>query len=399
MKISLVLQRHTMIGAILIASAALGGCETDRGGELLAPLLFSEPNTPQESLYEPDNNTMSGALRLTDDGNLHRSTFHLLTDLDYYVFAAAQGAPYTIETDELDAGVDTRIALMSVYGGTLLLNDEASEEEPDRSCISWTPAQSGDYYLEARTSGGQPGWYGVRITSGEDSYEPDDVLANASEVGPDGRGQFRTFHSSADIDLARFSVHEGLEYVVKATYELPLEGGSGAHTVSVLDSTGAVVAHDEGSGYARFTAASDGIAYARAISADALGTYQLSVTISSDTYEPDDTPADAKWIGVGSRQRRALGPGDVDMATFGATNALTYRIASDSLSEGVDTRITVMTAGSVALASDDDSGEGEASELVWTATSTAEHYVRVTSAEGGRSGTYSLLISIVPGDQ
>ncbi len=389
---------RTAVGAgVAVAILTVAGCETDRGGELLAPLLFNEADVPEARLYEPTNNTPEGAVRIPDDGVLRQSAFHLISDIDYYVFDAALGAPYTIETDGLGPGVDTRMALLNHLGNTLLNNDYAQDNDR-RSRIVWTPTSSGTYHVVVQTSGGEPGGYGLRISTGKDAFEPDNVLSEASSIDADGFPQTRTLHSTDDVDVARFRIYAGLVYEVDATcyasYGLSTGSETSRHEASILEEDGTVLVPGDGSHPSQLAADVDGFAMVRVNSGYALGTYNLVVTIASDSYEPDDLISGASPITVGSEQRHALSSGDVDVVSFIPSAGETYVIATDSLGEGVDTRIELLTPQGVALESDDDGGENGGSRIVWSSTGTEERLVRITSSDGGRSGSYVVRVSV-----
>lgn len=97
-----------------------------------------------------------------------------------------------------------------------------------------------------------------------------------------------------------------------------------------------------------------------------------------DSYEPDDTTAQAKWIQNGETQTHNFNPaGDIDWMKFNATQAATYNIYTSNLGSAADTVMYLYNAAGTQLSYNDDSGGTLASKILWTAPSSGIYYIKV----------------------
>lgn len=119
-------------------------------------------------------------------------------------------------------------------------------------------------------------------------------------------------------------------------------------------------------------------------SAQAINSPQIvQVTLdicSDDALEEDDTYLNAKEIQVngGNAQHLLVDP---DYHYFNASQGIQYTIETLNLSHGTDTALSLFdTDGVTRLAFDDDSGEGFASKIVWTAPANGTYYIMIDAA-------------------
>ena len=107
-----------------------------------------------------------------------------------------------------------------------------------------------------------------------------------------------------------------------------------------------------------------------------------------------DTRSSATEISVGSGANGVIGTAsDKDYFSFRAERGVIYTIETHIPDgSGVDTLITLYSAGGSRLGYDNNGGNGRASELALIAPSTSAYYVRV-SGSGGSTGGYRLSVS------
>ena len=114
---------------------------------------------------------------------------------------------------------------------------------------------------------------------------------------------------------------------------------------------------------------------------------------SPDTYEPDDTCAQANWIGVGGpAQRHTLDwAEDVDWVKFNATAGTWYEIKTSNLGSNADTVLELYDTGcgGILAANDDYMSGSLASRIIWVAPASSTYYVKVRPYSSSRTGTDS----------
>ncbi|NOZ73320.1 MAG: peptidoglycan DD-metalloendopeptidase family protein [Chloroflexi bacterium] len=137
-----------------------------------------------------------------------------------------------------------------------------------------------------------------------------------------------------------------------------------------------------------------------------LGDFDLQAPLlcSTDDLEPDDNYAAARWVRPNDwpLARGLDTPQDTDWVRFDARQGITYTIRTQNLTGSADTILNLYdTDAWTLLASNDNRGDGPASELTWTAPYTGTFFVEVVSAPGGAtncSAAYELVIETIPGD-
>jgi ribosomal protein S11 len=126
--------------------------------------------------------------------------------------------------------------------------------------------------------------------------------------------------------------------------------------------------------------------------------------VAPDGWEPDDSRADARPIGLGESQAHNLHvEGDRDWLFFEAEEGRAYVIETSNLGGEVDTVVELYDEEGNELASDDDGGdEFLASRLWWVATEGGSTYVQIRSFsdhEEGPGTTYDVSVSVAEGFQ
>lgn len=378
------------------------------------PVCSSSGGTPDA--YEPDDSqTQANAIAVNGAAQSHN--FHIAGDNDWIEFAATANATYVIETSNLGSASDTLLHLVDTNGTELVIDDDGGVGVASR--IEWTAPSSGTYYARVRHySAGQSGnntSYDIAVTStgspgGEaDAYEPDDTPAQASSLGTDGNLQTHNFHIGGDVDWVAFSAAGGSTYTIETTN---LAGESDTF-ISLYDTDGSTVLitdDDGGTGLAsriEWTAPASGTYYVqtRHYSSSAFGAatqYDIGIVgggATSDPFEPDNDATTASSIGTNgvAQTHNFHVAGDIDWVAFSATSGSNYEIETSNLGDNTDTILTLYgTDGSSVILTDDDSGDGYASRIVWMASGSGTYYVAAqhyASSVYGNDTDYDLSIT------
>jgi len=102
-------------------------------------------------------------------------------------------------------------------------------------------------------------------------------------------------------------------------------------------------------------------------------------TATADSFESDNTAANAKAIMVGTTQSRNFdATGDQDWVKFTAQSGVAYTVLTSNLGVNADTYLYLYgTDGTTLLASNDDYGGTLASRIDWQAPASGTYYVMV----------------------
>ncbi|HEU5433406.1 MAG TPA: hypothetical protein VFU81_17205, partial [Thermomicrobiales bacterium] len=119
------------------------------------------------------------------------------------------------------------------------------------------------------------------------------------------------------------------------------------------------------------------------------------------SFEPDDSPAQARSITIGATDTHAFcgSASDQDWVRFDAVAGFAYRIETLDLATGVDTVLQLYGSdGTTSIASDDNGAGGRASLIQHVPTVSGRLYVKARpagSSDSGASATYDLRITAV----
>lgn len=119
----------------------------------------------------------------------------------------------------------------------------------------------------------------------------------------------------------------------------------------------------------------------------------LTPAVPADPAEPNNSPQTAYGITPGSTGSYSLGSGDVDYFTFIAKAGNRY--SCETLTNQVDTLLTVSTTAGPLVSSDDRSPSRVDSFVQWQASSETVVTLEV-AGRGGSTGLYQLLCQIAP---
>ncbi len=116
----------------------------------------------------------------------------------------------------------------------------------------------------------------------------------------------------------------------------------------------------------------------------------------SDDFGNDTASASPATIGSVISGTIEVG-NDVDVFSFSAAQGTTYTIET-TLGTLDDSVLLLTGTGGNNIASDDDSGEGLASKIIWTCYVPGTYYVTVAGLWANSAGTYTLQISVTGDD-
>ncbi len=237
-----------------------------------------------------------------------------------------------------------------------------------------------------------------------DPTEPNNAPAEAQPLALD-EVQSHAFCTSGDEDWFSFTAEAGSWYRIETV-------NLGTYTDTILelyasDGTTLIAADDDGSDAALASRIvvqleQPGTHYLKVTELHSnMGpgyTYDLQLTTESctDTYEPDNTPAEATPIALATLQSHALcTTGDEDWLAFTAEPGGFYAIETSNLSPNTDTVLELYQPDGVTLiASNDDSGGTLASRIIAQLPAAGPYYIRVQQLGDSGSPTYTYDIQV-----
>ena len=334
----------------------------------------------------------SGATRIRD-GEFLDGDIELDGDRDFFFFSAERGREYRIETH---LGVDTVLVLYGPDGDYLVEDDDSGEG--GASLLEWVAPSSDTYYIEVSGFSGTLGTYQLSL-SVLGAQPPDDHGDDRSGATRIRDGEFLDgdIELDGDRDFFFFSAERGREYRIE-TYlgsnsdtVLVLYGPDGGYLVEDDDSG------DSGASLLEWVAPSSDTYYIEVSGFDGTpGIYQLSLFEARLAPQPEATEATAQAFAI-----NAIGPGETVEGRIGDEEDRGYfefraqrgreYVIETHLGSISDTVLVLTGPGGLRL-EDDDSGDGAASRLYWTAPESDEYLIEVTGY-GDAIGSYGLSLT------
>ena len=334
----------------------------------------------------------SGATRIRD-GEFLDGDIELDGDRDFFFFSAERGREYRIETH---LGFDTVLVLYGPDGDYLVEDDDSGEG--GASLLEWVAPSSDTYYIEVSGFSGTLGTYQLSL-SVLGAQPPDDHGDDRSGATRIRDGEFLDgdIERDGDRDFFFFSAERGREYRIE-TYlgsnsdtVLVLYGPDGGYLVEDDDSG------DSGASLLEWVAPSSDTYYIEVSGFDGTpGIYQLSLFEARLAPQPEATEATAQAFAI-----NAIGPGDTVEGRIGDEEDRGYfefraqrgreYVIETHLGSISDTVLVLTGPGGLRL-EDDDSGDGAASRLYWTAPESDEYLIEVTGY-GDAIGSYGLSLT------
>ena len=367
------------------------GSTPGRGGE-------EEPSqAPERPRFADDHgDDRSGATRIRD-GEFLDGDIELDGDRDFFFFSAEGGREYRIETH---LGFDTVLVLYGPDGGYLVEDDDSGDS--GASLLEWVAPSSDTYYIEVSGFSGTLGTYQLSL-SVLGAQPPDDHGDDRSGATRIRDGEFLDgdIERDGDRDFFFFSAERGREYRIETHLGfdtvLVLYGPDGGYLVEDDDSG------DSGASLLEWVAPSSDTYYIEVSGFDGTpGTYQLSILeLGRPATEVTALPPPAAVAAERAFAINAIGPGetvegrigdeeDRGYFEFSAQRGREYVIETH-LGSISDTVLVLTGPGGLRL-EDDDSGDGAASRMYWTAPESDEYLIEVKGF-GGATGSYALSLT------
>ena len=334
-------------------------------------------------------------------------------DRDWFAVTLEAGTTYRIDLEgaPTDAGTLRNPNLRGIHDSTGTLLDGTTDDNDGKGLngeVTFTPSESGTYYVSAGATGSGTGTYKLSVTnaSAGDQQTADTETAGTVEVDGSVTGE---------IDFSGDRDWYAIVLEADTAYRIDLEGApTRAGTLrnpnlrGIHDSTGTLLdgttSDDGGVGRnsrVHFTAPESGTYY---VSADAngTGTYKLSVTNASAA---DTLSAGLDTTGTvevdGSVRGEIDFKGDRDWYAIELEADTTYRIDLEGAPTGAGTLrdpnlrgIHDSTGTLLDGTANDDGGEGRNSRVTFEAPEGGTYYVSA-SVYGFGTGTYTLSVEEV----
>ena len=367
------------------------GSTPGRGGE-------EEPSqAPERPRFGDDHgDDRSGATRIRDgeflDGDIERDG-----DRDFFFFSAERGREYRIETH---LGFDTVLVLYGPDGDYLVEDDDSGDS--GASLLEWVAPSSDTYYIEVSGFDDTPGTYQLSLSE-LGAQPPDDHGDDRSGATRIRDGEFLDgdIERDGDRDFFFFSAERGREYRIETHLGfdtvLVLYGPDGDYLVEDDDSG------EDAASRLEWVAPSSDTYYIEVSGFDGTpGTYQLSLLeLGRPATEVTALPPPAAVAAERAFAINAIGPGDTVEGRIGDEEDRGYfefsaqrgreYVIETHLGSISDTVLVLTGPGGLRL-EDDDSGDGAASRMYWTAPESDEYLIEVKGF-GGATGSYALSLT------
>jgi hypothetical protein len=224
-------------------------------------------------------------------------------------------------------------------------------------------------------------------SSGQDAYEPDNTWDDAKPILVNG-SPFNHRMAMGDEDWHVFSGAAGMEYTVRTS-------GEAIHYLYLYSTSGSrLLPYDYGADISlEFLCDRTDTYYIRIMGYK--GSYSVSVTgtVVLDTYEPDNSSAEAKPIFTdGVPVNHILPSGDEDWHYFTAAAGAAYTI--ETFGDVVDTYMYLLAPdGNTILAEDDNSGSNVNARITYPFATGGTYYFAVMAYFGSEPGKYSVSVT------
>ena len=346
------------------------------------------------------------------------------TDRDWYEVEFVSGKRYRIDLkgESVDALTleDPRIHGIYDNNGTWIIgtaNDDVSGTDLN-SRVTYTATRTGTHYLAAAMAIGSPGTYELEVTI-VDHCSADTSTSCSVTVGGSVRGEIEVV---GDRDWYEVQFVSGKKYRIDLkghdsddalTLEDPYFRGIYDDSGTQIDST----EHDDISGSnfdsrVTYTATRTGAHYLSAGGADysgaplkdAIGTYELEVTIVDDC--PADTGTTCSVTVGGTASGELEVDGDRDWYEVQFVSGKSYRIELNGAEEASGTLSDPYffgiydDSGTLIDGTADDDGDGitTGSQVTYSATRTGAHYLSAGGEGDLNAGTYELVVTAFDDD-
>lgn len=219
--------------------AAVSGYGSDTTGPYI---LNSRVMIAQTDSYEP-NNSQDTATMITPSTPPQEHSLSPAGDEDWFqVNLEEPTEPYILQL-ATGSDIDTFMELYDQYGNMIQSDDDSAGNGNAR--INLTVEKTGTYYLKVRgydtSTQGDYTLSALRTILQVDEYEPDDTMAQATLLDPQGPPQNHTFVDSNDIDWLRLDI--------EVASQLSLETSGDVDTyLTLYNAQGSMILSDDDTG-------------------------------------------------------------------------------------------------------------------------------------------------------
>ena len=238
----------------------------------------------------------------------------------------------------------------------------------------------------------------------------DDFVANMATTGYVSVGYPSTGNIETGGDSDWFYVY----LTANKQYQFDLKGSpTGDGTLSdpalqLMNPSGVLVTSDDDSGTGfnsqiLYTVPSSGYYYLAAAGSTTSGTGTYTVAVTDVTQVTDDFSASTSTLGfvnvgsAGTGNIETAGDSDWFYVYLTANKQYQFDLKGSPTSEGTlaDPNLQLMNASGILVTSDDDSGAGFNSQILYTVSSSGYYYLAATSHDTSATGTYTVAVTDV----
>ncbi len=287
--------------------------------------------------------------------------------------------------------VDPYLSLFNSRLELLTFDDDGGAGYDSR--IIFTPNSSEFYYLAASSSDGELGTYTIKTTV--QGVPAGDILASTST----GSSLVVGGSKSGVIDFSGDQDWHAVSLTAGQTYRLNLQGAGATPLDSVLrlyDTAGRLIAYNDDAGDSidselTFTASYTGVHYVSAGAfEDETGSYSLQVSAAPLLDFSDDVvfvlPPEAEF------RSQVETSGDIDAVAVSLASNQFYTF--NAIGDGnLDTLLRLYDSQGALVASNDDFGSSQNSQIVYRSSISGTFYLTVTGF-GGSTGSYALTSNL-----
>lgn len=344
-------------------------------------------------------------------------------DRDWIGVDLTSGTTYRIDVEKTPTGdLDPKLhGLRNASGDPIAGTEDDNNGVGHNALLLFTSTTTGKRYLDIGVGTAAPTFYGtgeytIRVKTVTDDYGSDTSTTASVAVDESATGEIET---DGDRDWFAVALTTGIEYRVDLRGGYERDGKLGdPYLYGIHDANGDVIAgttNDDnnnnrlGSRSAQvfFTPTATAQHYIAAGAATnthtlvtRLGTYTLEVTtVEADDFADDTTTTGTVTVGSSTTGKLET-PEDRDWFGVGLIAGVAYQIDLKGSPSGDGTLRDPRLAGVhdtdgnlIENTSDDNSGQSVNARVVFTAETTAKHYIAARGSSRGSLGTYTLAVT------
>lgn len=341
-------------------------------------------------------------------------------DRDWIGVDLTSGTTYRIDVEKTPPGdLDPKLyGIRNASGDVIAGTENDNDGVRHDALLLFTSTTTGTHYLDIGVGTAAPTFYGtgeytIRVKTVTDDYSSDTSTTASVTVDGSASGEIET---DGDRDWFAVDLTTGIQYRVDLRGGYDGDGKLGdPYLYGIHDANGDVIANttnDNRSGGGRsaqvfFTPTATAGHYIAAGGATntntlvtRLGTYTLEVTtVEADDFADDTTTTGAVTVGSSTTGKLET-PEDRDWFAVDLIAGVAYQIDLKGTATGDGTLRDPRLAGVhdadgnlIENTTDDNSGQSVNARVVFTAETTAKHYIAARGSRRGSLGTYTLAVT------